>query len=100
MDLNNTDTNVNTAFGTQGSVDRTYENESWKGSIQRFYTDVSSLIEREGELIRTEMAEKAVQVKTASVAFVSAGVMLFIGALCLAATAMILLNYVVPLWAS
>lgn len=98
MDTNITSNN-DTFTGTQGTIQSSYDTEtSWKSSVTKFYTDVSSLIEREGQLIRTEIAEKSVEAKTAAVSLVSGGVVLFIGAMCLAATAIILCAYVMPLW--
>ncbi len=97
MDTNftgNVDPYVNTDRSDEGS----FERASWKIMIQRFYTDVGNLFEREGQLIKTEIGEKSVQLKEATVSAVSAGVMLFVGALCLAATAIILLDRVMPLW--
>lgn len=79
-------------------TNRTYERESWKDMAQNFYTDVSRLLEREGQLIRTEMNEKMTQAKAASIAMVTSGVVLFVGGLCLAATAIIVLDLFMPLW--
>lgn len=91
-----------------GSVDRTYrssnvdtyERESWKNMATTFYSDVAELFEKEGRLIKAEMGEKSTQIKAATVSGVAGGVVLFIGAQCLAATAIILLSYVMPLWLS
>lgn len=99
------DTNISSQsdpfIQTSGSVDRSvYERESWKNMATNFYSDVSDLFEKEGRLIRAEINEKTTQVKAASVSLISGGVLLFIGAQCLAATAIILLAYVMPLWLS
>ncbi|MFL5808183.1 MAG: phage holin family protein [Flavisolibacter sp.] len=83
-----------------GSVNKTYERDSWKNMAQNFYTDVSRLFDKEGQLIRAEMNEKVTQLKVASGALVTSGVMLFVGALCAAATAIICLDLVAPLWLS
>lgn len=80
------------------STDTTYERESWKVMIQRVYGDVARLMDKEGQLIRAEMNEKLVDIKTASVSLIGGGAVLFVGALCLAATAIILLDLVAPLW--
>lgn len=80
--------------------DTTYERENWKVMIQRVYGDLSRLMDKEGQLIRAEMNEKMTDVKTATVSLVTAGVLMFVGMLSLAATAIILLDQVVPLWAS
>jgi hypothetical protein len=66
--------------------------------INRFYTDVTHLFEKEGELIRAELNEKASDIKTASTSLISGGVVLFVGVLSLAATITILLNLVTSLW--
>ena len=55
---------------------------------------------KESELIRVEMDEKITQLKVAAGALVTSGVLLFVGALCLAATAIICLDLVAPLWLS
>jgi hypothetical protein len=83
-----------------GAIDRDYGRESWKNMVTRFYEDVTDLFEKEGRLIRAEMNEKVTQVKTATVSFATAGVVLFIGAQCLAATAIIVLANIMPLWLS
>jgi hypothetical protein len=74
------------------------EKESWKGLAQKFYSDMNYLVQKEGLLIRTEMSEKIGQVKAASVSLVSGGVVLFVGLLCVAATAIIALDLVMELW--
>ena len=82
-----------------GSVDKTFvERESMKDMVQNIYTDVSRLLSKEGELIRTELNEKTTQIKAATGGLVVSGVLLFAGALCLAATAIICLDLVAPLW--
>lgn len=81
-----------------GTVDRHFERESWKDMAQKFYGDVVHLFETEGQLIKTEMGEKVNEVKAASVSLISGGVLLFVGALCLAATAIIALDLVTELW--
>lgn len=83
-----------------GSVNKTYERESVTSMIQHFYTDVSRLVSKEGELIRAELNEKVTQMKVASGSLVVGGALLFVGVLCLAATAIICLNLVAPLWLS
>ena len=83
-----------------GSVNKTYERESVTTLIQNFYTDVSRLMSKEGELIRAELNEKITQVKVASGSLVVGGVLMFVGVFCLAATAIICLNLVAPLWLS
>ena len=95
--------NVDPFIEGGGSVDtnfdtRNFDRESWKEMSQRLYTDVSNLFTREGELIRAEMSEKVLDVKAGAISLVGGGVTLFVGLLCLAATAIILLNLVAPLW--
>ena len=68
------------------------ERESWKVMAQGVYGDVVHLIEKEGQLIRTEMSEKLSDVKSASVNVGVGGVFLHTGALCLAATVIIALG--------
>lgn len=91
---------TNTFIDGGGSVERTYDRDSWKDMATRLYADVGELFEKEGRLIRTEMNEKVTQVKAATVSLVAGGVVLMLGAQCLAATAIIVLAYVMPLWLS
>jgi hypothetical protein len=58
------------------------------------------LLQREGQLIRSEMTEKVVQVKAATFTLVASWIVLFIGSQCLAAAAIMLLSMVIPLWVS
>lgn len=90
--------NIDPYINGGGSVEKNYERESWKSMAQNLYADVSSLVQKEGLLIRAEVNEKFDQVKTATVGFVTSGVILFVGLLCLAATAIILLDIVTELW--
>lgn len=78
--------------------DTAYERENWKVMIQRVYGDITRLMDKEGQLIRAEMNEKMGDVKTASVSLIGGGAVLFVGVLCFAATAIILLDLVAPLW--
>ena len=95
--------NVDPFIDGGGSVDTNFEgrkidHESWKDMSQRLYTDVTNLFTREGELIRAEMSEKVMDVKAGAISLVGGGVTLFVGLLCVAATAIILLDMVAPLW--
>lgn len=83
-----------------GSIDKSYERESVKTVVAKFYTDVSKLLSKEGELIRTELNEKMAQIKVASGALAVGGALLFVGVFCAAATAIICLNLIAPLWLS
>lgn len=80
------------------NVDRDLDRASWKNMGQRFYEDVVHLFESEGQLIRTEMTEKVSEVKSASAVLITGGLLLFVGVLTLAATAVIALNLITPLW--
>lgn len=72
--------------------------DSYKAMAQRLYTDVSHLFQKEGQLIRTELSEKSSQVKEGVISLVTAGVVMFVGLICVAATSMILLALVTELW--
>lgn len=105
MDSNisrNTDPFLDGSRGTVDNqyVDRDLDRESWKGMANRVYSDVTHLLEKEGQLIRAELNEKATDVKTGAVSLVSAGVVMFVGLISLAATATILLDQVTSLWLS
>ena len=94
----NINRNIDPYINGSGNVSGHFERDSWKEMIQRFYVDVTHLMEKEGQLIRAEMSEKIADVKTASVSLVTGGVLLFVGVLCLAATAIIALDIVTELW--
>jgi uncharacterized membrane protein YqjE len=93
--------NIDPYINSSGSVNENFvERDSWKASLERFYTDMSNLVEREGQLIRAEMGEKVTQIKAASISVVTGGAILFVGLLCVAATTIILLAMVTELWLS
>lgn len=69
-------------------VDRK-DRESWKSMAEGLYADVSRLISREGELIRTEVKEKLVEVKGAMVSMAVGGAFLMVGLFAFVATAII-----------
>lgn len=75
-----------------------FERESWKALLQRVYDDTTRLMDKEGQLIRTEMNEKLADVKTASASLLLGGVFLLVGFFSLAASAIILLDLIAPLW--
>lgn len=81
-----------------GPVQQGTDRESWKAMAQGVYGDIVHLIEKEGQLIRVEMSEKLTDVRTAGVNAGIGGVLLHTGALCLAATCIILLAQVMNLW--
>lgn len=85
--------NVNNQNTTQN-----FERDSWKDMAQNFYTDVTRLFEKEGQLIRTEMNEKITQAKVATTAMVTSGAILFVGVLSLTAWAVIVLAQFMDLW--
>lgn len=100
METNPNRTNETYIDGGGLSSDTTFDRENWRSMIQRIYGDVTRLIDKEGQLIRVEMSEKMNEVKAASTAMIMAGIVLFVGVICIAATAMIFLAQVIPLWLS
>lgn len=72
--------------------------DSWKDMVQNFYTDLSRLMDKESQLIRAEMNEKMTQVKVATSALVTSGVILFVGVLCAAATSIVVLDMFMERW--
>jgi uncharacterized integral membrane protein len=74
--------------------------DSWKVMFDRLYVDMSRLMERERLLFKTEVKEKVSDLKNAIGSLVVAGSLLFVGVFALVATTIILLNLVMPLWAS
>jgi hypothetical protein len=88
-----------TYINGSGSVDSNFsDRDSWKTMMTNFYTDMSRLMQKEGQLIRAEMNDKATQIKVAGVSMVTAGVLLFVGALCAAATAILVLDLFMSAW--
>lgn len=81
-----------------GLVDNQPGRDSWKNMTNRFYTDVTHLMEKEGQLIRAELNEKVTDIKAGVISLVSAGVVMFVGLISLAATATILLDQATSLW--
>lgn len=94
----NIQNDVDPFINGSGQVQHGTERESWKDMAQGVYGDVVHLMEKEGRLIRTEMNEKLIDVKNASVNIGVGGVLLHTGALCFAATCIILLGQVMNLW--
>ncbi|RZA17394.1 MAG: phage holin family protein [Proteobacteria bacterium] len=74
------------------------ENHSIRNVMQDLYRDMSTLFDRQGQLLRAELSEKATIVKASGVAMVSALVMIVFGVQALVATAIIALSYAVDLW--
>lgn len=89
--------------GRTHSTSHTYQSreaDSWRYQLERLYDDMGLLWEKQSELIRTEMNEKVTQLKAAAASMVAGGAVLFVGLICVAATAIIALNLVMPLWLS
>ncbi|RZA26747.1 MAG: phage holin family protein, partial [Proteobacteria bacterium] len=74
------------------------ENHSIRNVMQELYRDMSTLFDRQGQLLRAELSEKATIVKASGAAMVSAVVMIVFGVQALVATAIIALSYAVDLW--
>jgi len=74
------------------------ERESWKGMIQRLTNELGTLLQKEGQLVRTELNEKMTQVQGASSSLAVGLTLLLVGVQCLAATAIILLSQVTTVW--
>ena len=74
--------------------------ESWREVVDHLYDDLSHLYERQAQLIRQEVSEKIDEAKGALVTMAIGGSLLFVGIFAAVATAIILLDTVMPLWAS
>lgn len=74
------------------------DSDSWRFMLEKLYDDMGRLWEKESELIRVEMNEKLTQVKAAAASMIAGGAVLFVGLLCVAATAIIALNLITELW--
>lgn len=94
--MDNMPNSIDPYLNSQTSVSS--DRDSWKDMAQNIYSDVTRLFEKEGELIRTEMNEKVTQVKVATGAMVTSGVVLFTGVISFAAWAVIVLNMFMALW--
>lgn len=73
---------------------------SWKDSARDIFDDMNSLYRKEGELIKTELGEKATELKAGAGSMVSGGVIMLVAAHVLAAAAVFAINLFLPLWAS
>lgn len=90
---------VNKTYDTK--INPTFEErESWKTMMDHLYSDITLLYEREKLLIRSEMNDKVNEVIKAVGSLAVGGGMLVIGAFAIAATAIIVLDIFMPLWAS
>lgn len=74
--------------------------QTWRDSVGDIMDDVSGLYRKEGELIKTELSEKAGDVKTGLGSLVSGGVLMLVAAHVLAAAAVFAISLFLPLWAS
>lgn len=81
-----------------GRVD--YTTRSWRDSAKEIIDDVNRLYRKEGELVKTELSEKAGDLKEGVGSFVSGGVIMLVGAHVLAAAAVFAISLFLPLWAS
>lgn len=72
--------------------------ETWQGMLEHLYRDMGRLWDKERRLISTEISEKVADVKAASVSLITGGVLLFVGVICAAATAIIALSNVTEPW--
>src|SRR5690606_26670713 len=73
---------------------------SWRESAKDIYDDVTRLYRKEGQLIKTELGEKASDLKTGIGSMVSGGVVMLAAVHVLAAAAVFAINLFLPLWAS
>lgn len=87
-------------FNSNYTMDGAAHHDSWKTMMERLYNDVSHLIAQESVLVRTEVKEKTTEVTKALGSLVIGGAILAVGGMCVAATAIIALNLVLPLWAA
>ena len=81
--------------------DEGYESSSrknWKQLYNEFYTDFSTLIRKESDLIRTELGEKTSLIKQGAVSITTGTIVAFVGIQAIAATIIIALGYVVSWW--
>src|SRR3989338_10658079 len=72
--------------------------KSWKEMGDNLYRDLSDVFDKEKRLVFIEINEKMKETKHALISMMSGGILLFVGGLCFAATAIIGLNYVTELW--
>ena len=84
--------------GSTDRIDTIRDREGWGVMFEKLSTDMTNLWERQSRLISTELNEKVTTIKVASGSLVAGGVILFVGVMCLAATAIIALSNVVAPW--
>ncbi|HLW57792.1 MAG TPA: phage holin family protein [Bacteriovoracaceae bacterium] len=94
-DLNEFERSKNTSFNGRADL-----SHSWKDSAREIFDDVTRIYRKEGELVKTELSEKASEVKTGMGSIVSGGVIMLVAAHVLAAAAVFAINLFLPLWAS
>lgn len=73
---------------------------SWRDSAKEIFDDISHLYKKEGELVKTELSEKATDLKAGIGSMVSGGVIMLVAAHVLAAAAVFAISLFLPLWAS
>jgi uncharacterized membrane protein YqjE len=76
-------------MGTTDRIDTVRDRDSWGVMFEKLSTDMTNLWERQSRLISTEINEKVTTAKAASISMIVGGVLLLVGVLCLAATAII-----------
>jgi hypothetical protein len=72
--------------------------EAWNVQLGHLYNDMASLFQKESLLLRTELTEKITEAKVAMTSLVIGLSFMTMGGFALVATAIIALNYVMPLW--
>lgn len=89
---------------SDGQVGSEYDNsvtrDSWRVMAENLYHDMVGLWDKQSMLVKTEINEKVGDIKTASVSLIGGGVVMVAGVFSLVATAIILFNLIMPLWAS
>lgn len=84
--------------GGNDRIDTIKNREGWGVMLEKLTTDMTNLWSTQSRLIGTELREKVDTVKLASGSLIAGGVVLFVGVICLAATAILALTKVVDPW--
>lgn len=79
---------------------RAHLTSSWRDSAKDIYDDVNRLYRKEGQLIKTELGEKATDLKAGLGSIVSGGVIMLVAVHVLAVAAVFAISLFLPLWAS
>ncbi|MCO4753171.1 MAG: phage holin family protein [Bacteriovoracaceae bacterium] len=77
---------------------QTSSRRNWKQMYNEFFSDFSTLVRKESDLIRTEFGEKATLIKQGAVSITTGSIVAFVGVQAIAATIIIALGYVVSWW--